>query len=153
MPRTDPIHEPPESETPLTDEVMEKLKIWCDRERGRRSAFARHWGYKPQIVTDWFSKDHRRMPTSEQFAQITQFLKDVELLERLSVWISEAAGSEGVNPYAEIAEAALAATYEKVAKHLVVSSKTVASWFAPPLESRHPTKNQIEAIEKFLAKQ
>jgi len=55
-----------------TDAILAKLRRWCDKERGRRSAFARQIDVPAQQVTDWFAG--RKTPTWEQGLRIQGFL-------------------------------------------------------------------------------
>jgi DNA-binding transcriptional regulator YiaG len=58
---------------PKTDELLARVKEWCDAKYGRRSELARALGTTPQAVTNWFAK--RKQPTAEQVLLMLEFLK------------------------------------------------------------------------------
>ena len=56
-----------------TTKLMEDLKSWCSRERGRQAEVARAIETTPQTVNDWLSG--RKQLTGEQALALQEFLK------------------------------------------------------------------------------
>jgi DNA-binding transcriptional regulator YdaS (Cro superfamily) len=56
-----------------TEQLIAKLKAWCDVKYGRRSAIARELGVSPALVTDWLKG--RRMPSYDQGVRIEEIIR------------------------------------------------------------------------------
>lgn len=61
---------------PRTQKILNDLKEWCDRERGRRREIAKVADVTTQAVTDWFAG--RRQPTAEQILAVLDFFAQRE---------------------------------------------------------------------------
>lgn len=57
----------------FTEELLLKLRRWCNGDRGRRVIAAKAVGVSRQRVSDWFAG--RSKPTSEQILAVQAFLK------------------------------------------------------------------------------
>jgi hypothetical protein len=57
----------------FTEELLLKLRRWCNGDRGRRVIVAKAVGVTRQRVSDWFAG--RSKPTSEQILAVQAFLK------------------------------------------------------------------------------
>ncbi len=58
--------------SPKTREIVDQLKVCCDREVRRDSLVAKVLGVGPKEIADWFAG--QREPTSEQILLIQEFL-------------------------------------------------------------------------------
>jgi transcriptional regulator with XRE-family HTH domain len=57
---------------PRTQKLLDELRAYCDKQRGRRTEIAKLIGIKRQSITDWFSG--RQQPTAEQILEVQEFL-------------------------------------------------------------------------------
>jgi transcriptional regulator with XRE-family HTH domain len=55
------------------DQVLDRLRAWCQEKRGRNMEIAQKLGVSKQLVTDWLKG--RAVPTWENGAKIAEFLK------------------------------------------------------------------------------
>jgi len=55
-----------------TEQLISRLKTWCDKKRGRRLELSKKLGVSAQTVTNWFKG--RQEPTGEQVLRILEFL-------------------------------------------------------------------------------
>jgi DNA-binding transcriptional regulator YiaG len=58
---------------PLTEELLKKLRDWCDEEHGRRKEAAEALGVSPQTLSNWFSGQKLM---GEQALRLQAFLKN-----------------------------------------------------------------------------
>jgi transcriptional regulator with XRE-family HTH domain len=58
---------------PTTQQLISRLKDWCDKERGRKSEIARQFEISPQALTNWFAG--RQQPTGDQILKVLGFLE------------------------------------------------------------------------------
>jgi transcriptional regulator with XRE-family HTH domain len=58
-----------------TAQLLEILRLWCRKERGRQTQVARVLGIRPSTVADWMSG--RRQFTGEQSMAVNEFLRTV----------------------------------------------------------------------------
>lgn len=52
-----------ENPHPKTKAVLDRVRVWCDAEYGRRSFLAKELGVSPSLVTDWLAG--RRAPDAD----------------------------------------------------------------------------------------
>jgi hypothetical protein len=57
----------------LTEELLLKLRAWCEKKHGRKSLVARYLGIDPQALSNLFAG--RQQLTGEQALAIQAFLK------------------------------------------------------------------------------
>jgi hypothetical protein len=55
-----------------TQQLLKRLKGWCDKKRGRRVEVSKLLGISPQALTNWFGA--RQQPTADQILKVLAFL-------------------------------------------------------------------------------
>jgi hypothetical protein len=59
----------------LTDELISKLREWCEQEEGRKKRVAEYLGLPQQALSNMFRAKNPQQPTGEQALAIQVFLK------------------------------------------------------------------------------
>lgn len=59
----------------LTNDLLVKLREWCEQEHGRKSEVARYLGIPAQALSNMFRATDPQQPTGEQALMIQAFLK------------------------------------------------------------------------------
>ncbi len=61
-----------DTEQPLTRELLNRLRAYCEAKRGRSRDLAREFGIEPSSVSDW--TNGRTLPSLEHALRIQQIL-------------------------------------------------------------------------------
>ena len=59
----------------LTDELISKLRKWCEKEEGRKKRVAEYLKIPPSALSNMFRAKKPQQPTGEQALAILNFLK------------------------------------------------------------------------------
>jgi len=59
----------------LTDELILRLRKWCEKKEGRKKQVAEHLGIPPSALSNMFRAKKPQQPTGEQALAILNFLK------------------------------------------------------------------------------
>jgi hypothetical protein len=60
---------------PLTNELISKLRDWCEQKEGRKKLVAEYLGLPQQALSNMFRAKNPQQPTGEQALAIQVFLK------------------------------------------------------------------------------
>jgi len=59
----------------LTDELISRLRKWCEKKEGRKKQVAEYLGIPPSALSNMFRATKPQQPTGEQALAILNFLK------------------------------------------------------------------------------
>jgi len=59
----------------LTDELISRLRKWCEKKEGRKKQVAEYLNLPPPALSNMFRAKKPQQPTGEQALMILEFLK------------------------------------------------------------------------------
>jgi transcriptional regulator with XRE-family HTH domain len=59
---------------PEIEKIISELRVWCDKQRGRRVEIAKMLGVSRQLVNDWLQRNTD--PLADPLFRIRDFLKE-----------------------------------------------------------------------------
>ena len=59
----------------LTQDLISKLRVWCEQDEGRKKKVAEYLGIHQQALSNMFRATNPQQPTGEQALAIQKFLK------------------------------------------------------------------------------